>query len=139
MLSGTAMNSAVADETSVPKMNGSAPNCSFTGSHLELMRKRAPNFWRARWDPRQSSIPIRTIKANTDNAISNVSHLKARSPSGRSASAFPDKARGPMESEFAVIRSKQNRAKSRRNHALFAPLSRAPELNAEQGQCQYLI
>src|SRR5439155_22852474 len=109
MLSGTARNSATREETSVPKMNGSAPNRSFTGSHSELVRKRAPNFWMARCEPRQSSIPIRTIKANTDRAISKVSHLKARSPSRRSASAFADKACDPTESELAVIRSTQNR------------------------------
>ena len=44
MLSGTAIRSATAEETSVPKMNGTAPNRPLTGSHSELVRKRHPNF-----------------------------------------------------------------------------------------------
>src|ERR1035441_2902554 len=44
MLMGTAMSRAMADETSVPKMNGTAPNCSLTGSQSLLTRKCQPNF-----------------------------------------------------------------------------------------------
>ncbi len=50
MLSGTAMTSAMADETSVPKMKGSAPKCSSTGFQSELTRKRQPNCFKARWE-----------------------------------------------------------------------------------------
>src|ERR1041385_6754683 len=35
MLRGTAISRAIAEETSVPKMNGKAPNCSLTGSQSD--------------------------------------------------------------------------------------------------------
>src|SRR5229473_1530752 len=40
MLRGTAITRAMSDETTVPKMNGRAPNRSLTGSHSLLNRKR---------------------------------------------------------------------------------------------------
>src|SRR5436190_2346173 len=83
MLSGTAITSAIAEETSVPKMNGQAPNCSVTGSQLERVTKLQPNLRNARWDPLANSQPMMTIKANTVSAINSVSHLKTRSPIGR--------------------------------------------------------
>src|SRR2546422_4754165 len=46
--SGTAISSAVADVTTVPKMNGSAPNSSITGSQVRVHRNSQPNLWRAR-------------------------------------------------------------------------------------------
>ena len=48
LLSGTAINKAINDETSVPKMNGRAPNCSLTGFQSLLKRNRQPNFRSAR-------------------------------------------------------------------------------------------
>ncbi|HEV2736390.1 MAG TPA: hypothetical protein VGV85_16210 [Longimicrobiaceae bacterium] len=41
--SGTAISSASSDEASVPKMNGSAPNCPSTGFHSLLARNPGPN------------------------------------------------------------------------------------------------
>src|SRR5437667_11882032 len=61
-------------------MNGSAPNCSATGSHVDVMRKLNPNFWIASEEPRASCQPMRTISKTTANAIVSVSHLKASSP-----------------------------------------------------------
>jgi hypothetical protein len=55
MLKGAAIMSAISDETNVPKINGSAPNCSFTGSHSELARNFHPNFRNARLEPCASS------------------------------------------------------------------------------------
>jgi len=37
MLSGTAITSAMTEETTVPKINGNAPNCSLTGSQSVLV------------------------------------------------------------------------------------------------------
>ena len=45
-LSGTAMTSATSDVTSVPAMNGSAPNTSATGSQTAVVRKPSPKAWR---------------------------------------------------------------------------------------------
>ncbi len=80
MLMGTAMMSAMADETSVPKMNGSAPNTSLTGSQSLLTRKRQPNFCSASCEPCVSSRTMSTMRAKTTSAMTSVSHLKARSP-----------------------------------------------------------
>src|SRR3989442_12270093 len=44
--SGTAISSAVADVTTGPKMNGSAPNSSITGSQVRVHRNSQPNLWR---------------------------------------------------------------------------------------------
>jgi len=49
--SGTAIRRARSDETRVPKMNGSAPYLSCTGSHLLLHKKPRPKW------PRESREP----------------------------------------------------------------------------------
>src|SRR2546422_1938199 len=41
--SGTARSSASSDDTSVPKMNGRAPNCSATGSQFDVVMNAQPN------------------------------------------------------------------------------------------------
>ncbi len=43
MLRGTANTIAIADDTSVPKMNASAPNCPAFGSQLSLVTKLKPS------------------------------------------------------------------------------------------------
>jgi len=48
---GTAIRRARSDDTSVPKMKGSAPYFSATGSHSELQRNPAPNLERDSRDP----------------------------------------------------------------------------------------
>ena len=42
--SGTAIRSAMSEETRVPNMNGRAPYLSATGSHCELHRKPVPKL-----------------------------------------------------------------------------------------------
>ena len=42
MPSGTAIRSASSDESKVPYTNGSAPNCSATGSQVEDTKNRQP-------------------------------------------------------------------------------------------------
>ena len=44
MPNGTAINSAIREETSVPYINGRAPNWSATGSQVDVTRKWNPNF-----------------------------------------------------------------------------------------------
>ena len=80
MLSGTAISSAINEETSVPKMNGSAPKLSLTGSHSELVRNRQPNFASAKCEPFANSSPITMMSAKIDSAMSSASDLKMRSP-----------------------------------------------------------
>src|ERR1035437_9115386 len=77
---GTAMMSAMADETSVPKMNVSAPNCSLTGSQSLVTRKCQPNFWSASLEPLKSSRPMSAMSTKMESAMSSVNHLNARSP-----------------------------------------------------------
>src|ERR1700685_4446753 len=86
MLMGTAMMSAMAADTSVPKMNGSAPYSSLTGSQSLLTRKCQPNFWMVGFAPSISSYPISAIRMKMVKAINSVSHLKVRSPKCRSTS-----------------------------------------------------
>src|SRR5438309_11834711 len=77
---GTAINSAIREETSVPYINGRAPNWSATGSHVDVTRKWNPNFLIASTDPCHSSQPIRITSTTTVSAMANVSHSNALSP-----------------------------------------------------------
>src|SRR5215470_3438235 len=61
-------------------MKGSAPNCSATGSQVDVTRKRTPNFFMASKDPLQSSQPTKIMSSTTANAIASVSHSNALSP-----------------------------------------------------------
>src|ERR1700693_298077 len=61
-------------------MKGKAPNCSATGSHVEVVRNRKPNFWIASDEPRASCHPIKKTSKMTTSAIPSVSHSKALSP-----------------------------------------------------------
>src|SRR5215470_2273706 len=81
MPKGTAMSKARKDETSVPYMNGNAPNCSATGSHVEAVRKWNPNFLMASVHPCHSCHPVKIIRTTTVSAIASVSHSNAWSPS----------------------------------------------------------
>src|SRR5262245_42680496 len=61
-------------------MKGSAPNSSATGSQVDVVRKRSPNFLMASKDPLESSHPTRMMSTTTANAIASVSHSNALSP-----------------------------------------------------------
>src|SRR5262245_25637124 len=61
-------------------MKGSAPNCSATGSQVDVVRKCTPNFFMASKDPAQSSQPTKIMSSTTANAIASVSHSNALSP-----------------------------------------------------------
>src|SRR4051812_12408359 len=63
-------------------MNGSAPNCSATGSHVDVVRKLRPNFCVASEAPRASCQPIRNTSTTTVNAMARVSHSNALSANG---------------------------------------------------------
>ncbi len=52
---GTAMVNAMAAEIRVPKISGSAPNCSATGSQTLVVTKERPYRWIASAEPRYSS------------------------------------------------------------------------------------
>src|SRR5438093_1290252 len=80
MLNGTAMRSAIREETSVPEIKGSAPNCSATGSQVDVVRKRKPNFLIASEEPFQSCQPIKMMSTTTASAIVSVSNSNALSP-----------------------------------------------------------
>src|SRR6266542_2020772 len=61
-------------------MNGNAPNCSVTGSQVEVVRKPRPNFLSATEDPCQSCHPSKVTSTITASAIASVRHLNALSP-----------------------------------------------------------
>src|ERR1043166_3426902 len=61
-------------------MKGSAPNCSATGSQVDVTRKPTPNFFMASKDPLQSCQPTKIMSSTTAKAIASVSHSKALSP-----------------------------------------------------------
>src|SRR5262249_34782564 len=61
-------------------MKGSAPNCSATGSQVDVTRKCTPNFFMASKDPAQSSQPTKIMSSTTANAMASVSHSNALSP-----------------------------------------------------------
>src|SRR5207237_9677067 len=54
MPKGTAISNAMREETSVPYMNGNAPNCSATGSHVDVTRKCKENLLSSNDDTIQS-------------------------------------------------------------------------------------
>ena len=80
MPNGTAINSAIREETSVPYINGRAPNWSATGSQVDVTRKWNPNFLMAPTDPIHSSHPVRITSTTTVSAMAHVSHSNALSP-----------------------------------------------------------
>ena len=80
MLRGRAMTNARRDDASVPKINGSAPYSSATGSHVVVVRNFHPKCLRDNSEPRTISYAIRKTRANTKNANSIVVFLKTLSP-----------------------------------------------------------
>ncbi len=98
---GTAIRSAKSDERSVPKMNGSAPYLSWTGSHSELHRNDAPNFDRASLEPAYSSHPTRTMRTMIMAAANAATHLNAMS-------GPLEPGAGKMEIEDAVLIGRVN-------------------------------
>ena len=53
--SGTAITSAISEDSSVPKISGSAPNLPATGSHSLVVTNWSPKVEMARREPCQSS------------------------------------------------------------------------------------
>src|SRR5215831_12134570 len=80
MPKGTAISKAMSEETRVPYINGKAPNCSATGSHVDVTRKWNPNFLMASVEPCHSCQPVKTISTITVRAMASVSHSNALSP-----------------------------------------------------------
>ena len=78
-LTGIAMNSAMPEVTSVPKIGISAPNLSLTGSQSELVRKPKPKAWMAGMLPTTSEAMIAANSANTPNAQTRVRLRNSRS------------------------------------------------------------
>ncbi len=84
--SGTAMSRARNDETRVPTMSGSAPNCSATGSQVLLVAKPNPNRSIASREPSQSSSTRNPSSSGTARAASVSRSRKTRSPTCRCSS-----------------------------------------------------
>src|SRR5437667_5717534 len=61
-------------------MNGSAPNCSATGSQVDVARKWNPNLLIAREEPFANCQPTRNTSAATASAIASVKYSNALSP-----------------------------------------------------------
>src|ERR1700726_423281 len=80
ILNGTAITSAIKDETAVPKINGNAPKCSVTGSQVEVTRKWNPNFSMASDEPRANCQPTRNTNNTTTSAMVSAKASKALSP-----------------------------------------------------------
>ena len=93
MLSGTAMSSAMSEETTVPKINGSAPNCSCTGSHSTESRKLKPNFCAPAREPCQSSQPTSTTSTTSEQRHREREPAKSASPQ-RDGGGMPMRATG---------------------------------------------
>src|SRR5512140_2318642 len=78
--SGNAMTSASSDENSVPKIKGSAPNSSCTGSQTVLVINPHPNFAIDAPDCRYISRAMKKTSRKTRSAKNIVRFLKTRSP-----------------------------------------------------------
>ena len=78
--SGTAITSAMSEETSVPKMSGKAPNCSATGSQVLVVTKPNPNLAIASRDPVHSSYTRNASNTGIVTAPSVRMNLNTRSP-----------------------------------------------------------
>src|SRR6185312_4975860 len=70
--SGAAMISATKDVTTVPYMNGSAPNSPVTGFQSCVNAKDQPNLARDRLDAEMSSYSTSAVRSNTPAANRNV-------------------------------------------------------------------
>src|SRR5579859_4728441 len=62
-------------------MNGSAPNCSNTGSHTRVTKKCSPNLCRASAEPRHNSRMSSAVTSTTDAANKKVTSRAISSPS----------------------------------------------------------
>ena len=78
-LTGTAISSAMTEETAVPYIKGSAPNCSATGSHRSPHRNDAPNFSKVSVELLAISIIIKTTSPAMVSANRNVACLNSQS------------------------------------------------------------
>src|SRR4030067_438461 len=79
-LKGTAMIRARKDETIVPKIKGRAPNISFTGSHVDVVRKLTPKVFLESPDPIKSSLNNKNARTITPKAKNPTTASKIKSP-----------------------------------------------------------
>ena len=77
---GTAIKSARIDETSVPKINGRAPNSPATGSHELVAKKWKPNFCHASAERCKSSD---NVSATTTSIVRPATVIRPRNPESR--------------------------------------------------------
>src|ERR1019366_1086580 len=61
-------------------MNGSAPNCSVTGSHVDVTKKCQPNLWRASPEFCQSSYTRASVTSTIESAAARTRNCVALSP-----------------------------------------------------------
>src|SRR5437016_3987707 len=87
-------------------MNGSAPKFSATGSHVDAVTKRIPNFPIAAAEPRASCQPTKKTSATTASAIASVSKPKTLSPTrdGGGIRAIVDLAAGDWIALIGITR-----------------------------------
>src|SRR6266513_682303 len=87
-------------------MNGSAPKFSATGSQVDPVTNRNPNFSTAAAEPRASCQPTKKTSATTASAIASVSKPKILSPTrdGRGIRAIVDLAVGDWIAAIGITR-----------------------------------
>src|SRR5581483_2558459 len=73
-------------------MNGSAPKCSKTGSHVEVQRKDHPNVTTERHDVRTNESAMSPVMTKTDRANPSAVARKPKSPMRRRSRAADDTA-----------------------------------------------
>ena len=86
MLTGTAKNSAIAETSSVPAMNASAPKCWPGTSHVFDVKKCTPSFENAGHASCVVENAMRPSTTSTENPARSAIHRNARSanrPGGR--------------------------------------------------------
>src|SRR5438128_12229301 len=87
-------------------MNGSAPKFSATGSHVDPVTNRKPNFSIAAAEPHASCHPTKKTSATTASAIASVSKPKTLSPTrdGGGIRAIVDLAAGDWIAATGITR-----------------------------------
>src|SRR3972149_1859582 len=80
MLMGTAMTMAIAEETSVPHIEGRAPNWSATGSQVLVQMKPRPKALIESQDSFTRTAKMSAIRAMTEAAKNQAMPLKTASP-----------------------------------------------------------
>src|SRR5437867_9694892 len=87
--SGTARSSASSDDTSVPKMNGRAPNCSATGSQFDVTMNAQPNRRSEGQAAYTITAAMPATSTTTARPAARVISRKPRSPKRRRARRAP--------------------------------------------------